>query len=98
MDQPVTWKKATSLNGLNKWFRVGVGDALLGRVVNALGEPMTSKKLSKDWPAGKFPNRPRVMTREEVNQPIETGILAIDSMIPIGKGQREFNYWRPSKW
>ncbi|EGV00438.1 F0F1 ATP synthase subunit alpha [Mycoplasmopsis columbina] len=73
-----------------KVISVPVGDDLLGRVVNALGEPIDGKgdlKFSKTSEI--FKVAPGVMTRKEVNQPLETGILAIDSMIPIGKGQRE---------
>ncbi|MEA4134425.1 MULTISPECIES: F0F1 ATP synthase subunit alpha [unclassified Mycoplasma] len=69
---------------------VNVGDALLGRVVNALGEPIDGKgKIQGTIKSEIFKIAPGVMTREEVNQPLETGIIAIDSMIPIGKGQRE---------
>ncbi|XP_023210750.1 uncharacterized protein LOC111613627 [Centruroides sculpturatus] len=69
---------------------VGVGDALLGRVVNALGQPIDDQKAFKTTARREiFQIAPGVMTRQEVNEPVETGILAIDSMIPIGKGQRE---------
>lgn len=67
-----------------------VGDELLGRVVNALGYPIDGKdaiKSLKKRPIERI--APGVMTRKSVNQPLETGILVIDSMIPIGKGQRE---------
>jgi len=69
---------------------VPVGDALLGRVVNSLGEPIDGK-----GPLGNTATRqveriaPGVIERGEVNQPLQTGIKAIDSMIPIGRGQRE---------
>ncbi len=69
---------------------VPVGDELIGRVVNPLGVPkdggaaFTSKKF---YPIEKI--APGVMTREPVNQPVQTGIKAIDAMIPIGRGQRE---------
>jgi F-type H+/Na+-transporting ATPase subunit alpha len=69
---------------------VPVGDGLLGRVVNALGQPIDnlgpidSKKVR---PVERI--APGVMTREPVNTPLQTGIMAIDSMIPIGRGQRE---------
>ncbi|OAB48915.1 F0F1 ATP synthase subunit alpha [Mycoplasmopsis gallinarum] len=69
---------------------IGVGDALLGRVVNALGEPIDGKgKINYTNKREIFKIAPGVMSRKEVNQPLETGIIAIDSMIPIGKGQRE---------
>lgn len=69
---------------------VPVGDALLGRVVNALGHPIDG--LGPIEAADHAPIEspaPSIMKRESVNKPLETGIKAIDSMIPIGKGQRE---------
>lgn len=69
---------------------VEVGDELLGRVVNALGMPIDGKgEIKTNKKREIFKVAPGVMTRKEVNQPLETGIIAIDSMIPIGKGQRE---------
>ncbi|MBQ7583146.1 MAG: F0F1 ATP synthase subunit alpha [Lachnospiraceae bacterium] len=69
---------------------VPVGDALLGRVVNALGDPIddmgaldTDEHLPVESPA------PGIIDRQPVDTPMETGILAIDSMFPIGRGQRE---------
>lgn len=67
-----------------------VGDSLLGRVVNGIGIPIDGKGDLTDVeysPIEKI--APGVMERQTVNQPLETGILAIDSMLPIGKGQRE---------
>ncbi len=67
-----------------------VSDEMLGRVCNALGEPIDGKAgiAGDDYrPIEKI--APGVIAREEVNQPLETGILAIDSMFPIGRGQRE---------
>ncbi|UUD37290.1 ATP synthase F0F1 subunit alpha [Mycoplasmopsis californica] len=67
-----------------------VGDEMLGRVVNALGIAIDGKdKLKTKKSREIFAPAPSVMTRKSVDQPLETGILAIDSMIPIGKGQRE---------
>ncbi len=69
---------------------IQVGDEFLGRVVNALGEPIDGKgaiKTKHTSPIEKI--APGVMTRKSVNQPLETGILTVDSMFPIGKGQRE---------
>ena len=69
---------------------VPVGDELVGRVVNALGQPIDGRgeiKAEKFMPIEKV--APGVMTRQEVNVPLQTGIKAIDSMIPIGRGQRE---------
>lgn len=69
---------------------VPVGDAMMGRVVNSLGQPIDGKgpiNTTKFSPIEKV--APGVITRKSVNQPLQTGIKAIDSMIPIGKGQRE---------
>jgi F-type H+-transporting ATPase subunit alpha len=69
---------------------VPVGDAMLGRVVNPLGEPLDDKGPI-DAKASRQIERiaPGVIEREEVNVPLQTGIKAIDSMVPIGRGQRE---------
>src|SRR3989449_10236646 len=69
---------------------VPVGDALIGRVVNPLGEPLDDKGpivTDKYRPVERV--APGVITRQPVNTPVQTGIKAIDSMIPIGRGQRE---------
>ena len=69
---------------------VPVGDGLLGRVVNALGQPIDNRgpiEHTKTRPVERV--APGVMTRKGVNQPLMTGLKIIDSMIPIGKGQRE---------
>ncbi|MDR1643528.1 MAG: F0F1 ATP synthase subunit alpha [Clostridiales bacterium] len=70
--------------------QVPVGDAMIGRVVNALGEPIDEK-----GPISSHARRPiervapGVISRKEVNVPLQTGIKAIDAMVPIGRGQRE---------
>src|SRR5207302_175777 len=69
---------------------VPVGKALLGRVVNTLGQPLDDKgpiKTEAFYPLEKI--APGVIKRRSVNQPVQTGIMAIDAMIPIGRGQRE---------
>ncbi len=69
---------------------VPVGDAMIGRVVNALGQPIDGKgaiNTDKFSPIEKI--APGVITRKSVNEPLQTGIKAIDSIIPIGRGQRE---------
>lgn len=71
-------------------LEVPVGEELTGRVVNPLGESLDGKgaiKTKHFSPIEKI--APRVITREPVNRPVQTGIKAIDSMIPIGRGQRE---------
>src|SRR6201989_1908941 len=69
---------------------VPVGKALLGRVVNTLGQPLDNKGPIKSdvfYPLEKI--APGVIKRKGVSQPVQTGIMAIDAMIPIGRGQRE---------
>ncbi len=69
---------------------VPVGDALLGRVVNPIGQPLDERGpivTDRHRPVERV--APGVITRQSVNTPVQTGIKAIDSMIPIGRGQRE---------
>jgi F-type H+-transporting ATPase subunit alpha len=69
---------------------VPVGDGLVGRVVNALGEPIDGKgpiKFQQYRPIERI--APGVVARKDVDTPVQTGLKAIDSMIPIGRGQRE---------
>ena len=71
-------------------IEVPVGEALIGRVVNSLGQPIDGKgpiNTSETRPVEH--QAPSVLARKSVHQPLQTGIKAIDSMIPIGKGQRE---------
>lgn len=69
---------------------VPVGDSMLGRVVNALGEPIDGKgDIAADAYRKIESPAPSVIMRREVNQPLQTGIKAIDALVPIGKGQRE---------
>ncbi len=71
-------------------LNVPVGNGMLGRVVNALGEPIDGKgPITNDgyYPVEKI--APGVIARQSVDQPIQTGYKAVDSMIPIGRGQRE---------
>jgi F-type H+-transporting ATPase subunit alpha len=73
-----------------KLLQVPVGKGLLGRVVNTLGEPLDGKgPIASDaaYPVEKI--APGIMRRRSINQPVQTGIMAIDAMIPIGRGQRE---------
>ena len=73
-----------------KLLQVPVGKGLLGRVVNMLGEPIDGKgpiKSDKTYPVEK--TAPGIIRRRSVNQPVQTGIMPIDAMIPIGRGQRE---------
>ncbi|MDD5415984.1 MAG: F0F1 ATP synthase subunit alpha [Candidatus Daviesbacteria bacterium] len=71
-------------------LQVPVGKELIGRVVDALGNPIDGKgviKVKDHYPVEKI--APGVITRQSVNTPLQTGIKAIDAMIPIGRGQRE---------
>ena len=71
-------------------LQVPVGKGMLGRVVNVLGEPLDGKgpiAATEFYPVEKV--APGIIKRQSVNQPLQTGIMAIDAMIPIGRGQRE---------
>ena len=73
-----------------KLLQVPVGKGLLGRVVNALGQPIDGKgpiKSDVSYPVEKI--APGIIKRKSVSQPVQTGIMAVDAMIPIGRGQRE---------
>ncbi|MBE6875901.1 MAG: F0F1 ATP synthase subunit alpha [Ruminococcus sp.] len=83
-------KEGSSVKRTGEIMSVPVGDELLGRVVNALGQPIDGKgalKTTKRAPIEKVASG--VITRKSVHKPLQTGIKAIDSMIPIGRGQRE---------
>jgi len=83
-------KEGQTVKSTGRILEVPVGEAMVGRVVNALGEPLDGEgeiKTDKFYPVEKI--APRVITRKSVDTPLQTGIKAIDSMIPIGKGQRE---------
>ena len=69
---------------------VPVGDGLVGRVVNAIGQPLDGKGPVKSKETRRIEMRaPGVVERQSVREPLQTGIKAIDAMIPIGRGQRE---------
>ena len=84
-------KEGSSVKRLNRIASVKVGKGMLGRVVNTLGEPIDGKGHIEgdlyDMPMER--KAPGVIYRQPVNEPLQTGIKAIDSMIPIGRGQRE---------
>lgn len=83
-------KEGDSVKLTGRVAEVPTGDAMIGRVVNALGEPVDGKGpiiTNSSKPIERV--APGVITRQEVNQPVQTGIKAIDSMVPIGRGQRE---------
>jgi len=82
--------EGSTVKSTGRILEVPVGESLIGRIVNPLGEPIDGKgeiKTNKFYPVEKI--APRVITRQGVNTPLQTGIKAIDTMFPIGRGQRE---------
>ena len=83
-------KEGTKVTRTKKKAGIPVGNAYLGRIVNALGAPIDGKG---EIPADDYrpieQEAPGIVDRQSVKQPLETGILAIDAMFPIGRGQRE---------
>ena len=83
-------KQGDEVRTTGKLLQVPVGKGLLGRVVNALGLPLDGKGPVKSdiaYPVEKI--APGIIRRKSVSQPVQTGIMAVDAMIPIGRGQRE---------
>ena len=83
-------KEGGEVRTTGKLLQVPVGKGLLGRVVNVLGQPLDGKGPIKEtafYPVEKI--APGIIRRRPVSQPLQTGIMAIDAMIPIGRGQRE---------
>jgi F-type H+-transporting ATPase subunit alpha len=83
-------KEGQEVRTTGRLLEVPVGKALLGRVVNTLGQPLDGKgPIESDvfYPVEKI--APGIIKRKSVSQPVQTGIMAIDAMIPIGRGQRE---------
>ncbi len=83
-------KEGYEVRTTGKLLQVPVGKGLLGRVVNTLGQPLDGKgpiKSDTTYPVEKI--APGIIKRKSVSQPVQTGIMAIDAMIPIGRGQRE---------
>ncbi len=83
-------KEGDQVKATGKVLEVPVGDNLIGRVVDPLGRPLDGKgeiKTNNFYPVEK--QAPGVITRKSVDTPLQTGIKAIDAMIPIGRGQRE---------
>src|SRR6195952_5763638 len=82
--------EGTEVRTTGKLLQVPVGKGMLGRVVNALGQPIDGKgpiQSSVSYPVEKI--APGIIRRKSVSQPVQTGIMAVDAMIPIGRGQRE---------
>ena len=83
-------KEGDEVKATGKILSIPVSEAMMGRVINPLGIPVDAKgdiKTDKYYPVEKI--APGVITRKSVNQPVQTGIKAIDALIPIGRGQRE---------
>jgi F-type H+-transporting ATPase subunit alpha len=83
-------KEGTEVKTTGKLLQVPVGKGLLGRVVNTLGQPIDGKgpvKSDVSYPVEKI--APGIIKRKSVSQPVQTGIMSVDAMIPIGRGQRE---------
>ena len=83
-------KEGDEASTTGKLLSVPVGKGLLGRVVDAIGRPVDGKgpiKSEKNYPVDQI--APGIIPRKSVDQPLQTGIMAVDSMIPIGRGQRE---------
>ena len=83
-------KEGDEVRTTGRLLQVPVGKGLLGRVVNVIGQPLDGKgpiKESAFYPVEKI--APGIIRRRSVSQPVQTGIMAIDAMIPIGRGQRE---------
>ncbi|MBD3250755.1 MAG: F0F1 ATP synthase subunit alpha [Candidatus Pacebacteria bacterium] len=90
LSENIELKPGDFVRRTGRLLSVGVSDEILGRVVNGLGQAIDGGpaiKPAKYMPLEKI--APGVVTRESVNQPLQTGIKAIDAMIPIGRGQRE---------
>ena len=83
-------KEGQEVRTTGKLLQVPAGKALLGRIVNTLGEPVDGKgpiRAETTYPVEKI--APGIIRRKSVSQPVQTGIMAVDAMIPIGRGQRE---------
>ena len=83
-------KEGDEVKTTGRIAEVPVGEAMIGRVVDSLGRPIDGKgpiKTNKTRPIERI--APNVVVRASVNAPVQTGIKAIDSLIPIGRGQRE---------
>lgn len=83
-------KEGTSVKRLNTLMKVPVGNEVIGRVINVLGEPLDGKGAinSKEYRLIEQ-KAPGIMDRKSVHEPLQTGIKAIDALVPIGRGQRE---------
>ncbi|MDR1554591.1 MAG: F0F1 ATP synthase subunit alpha, partial [Campylobacteraceae bacterium] len=82
--------EGSSVKRLGKLLQVPVGDSLIGRVVNPLGDPIDAKGPIETKESRFVEEKaPGIMARKSVHEPLQTGIKAIDALVPIGRGQRE---------
>lgn len=82
--------EGVSVKRLNKLLQVPVGDGLIGRVVNALGEPIDGKGTIETKETKFVEEKAKgIMARKSVHEPLQTGLKSIDALVPIGRGQRE---------
>ena len=90
LGDPNTVKEGQRVQSTGRIIDVPVGDALIGRVVDPLGRPLDGKGAVETTGTRSVEKvAPNVVARQSVDQPVQTGIKAVDSMIPIGRGQRE---------
>ncbi len=83
-------REGMSVKRLGELLKVPVGDSMLGRVVNALGEPIDGKGVIEASEERFIEEKaPGIMARKSVHEPLQTGIKAIDALVPVGRGQRE---------
>ncbi len=83
-------KEGSSVKRLKRLLKVPVGDAIVGRVVNALGEPIDAKGAINASEFRFIEEKAKgIMARKSVHEPLQTGLKAIDALVPIGRGQRE---------
>ena len=90
LGDPSLVKEGSEVRGTGRVMEVPVGENMLGRVINSLGSPIDAKgTIDTDTNVPVEVIAPGVAARQEVNVPVQTGVKAIDSMVPIGRGQRE---------
>jgi F-type H+-transporting ATPase subunit alpha len=90
LGDPTAVREGDSVKRTGKIMSIPVGDAMIGRVVNALGQPIDGKGPIATTEFNALERlAPGVVDRQPVKQPVQTGIKAIDAMVPIGRGQRE---------
>lgn len=90
MGQGLSIQEGSSVKATGKIAQIPVGEAFLGRIVNALAKPMDGKgEICTTETRLLESNAPGIIARRSVYEPLQTGLVAIDSMIPIGRGQRE---------